>query len=148
MIREEIIKELPYDKPFMFVDEILELDDDHIKGAYTFKKDEYFYEGHFKDNPVTPGVILTECMAQIGMACFGIHLLGDNWSKDEIAVAMTSNEMNFYKPVFPGEKVIVVSEKVYFRFQKLKCNVAMYNLDNQVIAKGVISGVSFKKDSV
>ncbi len=145
MIRPDIIKELPYTKPFLFVDEILELDNDHIKGSYRFRDDEYFYEGHFKDNPVTPGVILTECMAQIGMACFGIYLLGDNWDQNKIAVAMTSTEMNFYKPVFPGEKVSVVSEKVYFRFNKLKCNVTMYNSDGIVVAKGIVAGVAFKK---
>ncbi|MEW7292054.1 3-hydroxyacyl-ACP dehydratase FabZ family protein [Aquimarina sp. 2304DJ70-9] len=145
MIRPDIIQELPYSKPFLFVEEILEIDDDHIKGSYTFKEDEYFYEGHFRDNPVTPGVILTECMAQIGMACFGIHLLKDKWDRDTIGVAMSSNEINFYKPVFPGEKVIVVSEKVYFRFSKLKCNVAMYNTDEVLVAKGVVAGVAFKK---
>ncbi len=145
MIRQDIIQELPYSKPFLFVDEILAIDDDHIKGSYRFKKDEFFYAGHFKDNPVTPGVILTECMAQIGMACFGIYLLGDNWNRDEIGVAMTSDEMNYYKPVYPGEKVFVTSEKIYFRFGKLKCNVAMFDEDNKKIAKGVIAGVSFKK---
>ncbi|GAA4278721.1 3-hydroxyacyl-ACP dehydratase FabZ family protein [Aquimarina mytili] len=145
MIRPDIIEELPYSKPFLFVDEILEIDDDHIKGAYTFKNDEYFYEGHFRDHPVTPGVILTECMAQIGMACFGIHLLKDKWNRETIGVAMSSNEMSFYKPVFPGERVIVVSEKVYFRFSKLKCNVSMYNTKNELVAKGVVAGVAFEK---
>ncbi len=145
MIREDIIKELPYSTPFLFVDEILEIDDDHIKGTYTFKNDEFFYQGHFKDHPVTPGVILTECTAQIGMACFGIYLLGDVWDQKTIGVAMSSNEMNFYKPVFPGDKVTVVSDKVYFRFNKLKCNVVMYNSEDAVVAKGVVAGVAFKK---
>ena len=45
------------------------------EGFYTFKEDEYFYQGHFKDNPITPGVILTEVMAQIGVVCLGIYLL-------------------------------------------------------------------------
>ncbi len=145
MIRNDIIKELPYSKPFLFVDEILDIDDDYIKGNYTFRNDEYFYEGHFKDNPVTPGVILTECMAQIGMACFGIFLLKDQWSQKTMGVAMSSSEINFYKPVFPGEKVTVVAEKVYFRFNKLKCNVAMYNATEILVAKGVVAGVAFKK---
>ncbi len=145
MVRADIIKELPYSHPFLFVDEILEIDDDHIKGCYTFKNDEYFYQGHFKDNPITPGVILTECMAQIGMACFGIYLLKDKWDQNAIAVAMSSNEMNFYKPVYPGEKVTVISHKVYFRFNKLKCDVSMSNTKGQLVAKGVIAGVAFNK---
>jgi len=144
-MREDIIRELPYDKPFLFVDEILEVDNDHIKGSYVFKNDEFFYEGHFKDHPITPGVILTECMAQIGMACFGIYLLGEQWDQDTIAVAMTSNEMNFYKPILPGDKVFVIADKIYFRFNKLKCNVKMFNTADQLVAKGIVAGVAFEK---
>ncbi len=61
-----IISKLPYKKPFLFVDEILQIDEDGCTGSYTFPEDSDFYKGHFKDHPVTPGVILTECMAQIG----------------------------------------------------------------------------------
>ncbi|MBG6129542.1 3-hydroxyacyl-[acyl-carrier-protein] dehydratase [Aquimarina sp. EL_43] len=142
---EDIIQELPYSKPFLFVDKILEIDDDHIKGSYTFLKDEYFYEGHFKDNPITPGVILTECMAQIGMACFGIYLLKGEWSKANFGVAMTSSDINFYHPVYPEEKVTVIAAKEYFRFNKLKCKVTMYNAEDVLVAKGIVAGVAFKK---
>ncbi|EZH75659.1 hydroxymyristoyl-ACP dehydratase [Aquimarina atlantica] len=142
---EDIIQELPYSKPFLFVDKILEVDDDHIKGTYTFLKDEYFYEGHFKDNPVTPGVILTECMAQIGMACFGIYLLKGEWDKTSFGVAMTSSDINFYHPVYPEEKVTVIATKEYFRFNKLKCKVAMYNTEDVLVAKGIVAGVAFKR---
>ncbi|WP_234423335.1 3-hydroxyacyl-ACP dehydratase FabZ family protein [Aquimarina spinulae] len=145
LIIEDIIRELPYSKPFLFVDEILEIDDDHITGSYTFLKDEYFYEGHFKDNPITPGVILTECMAQIGMACFGIYLLKGEWSKTNFGVAMTSSDVNFYHPVYPEEKVTVIATKEYFRFNKLKCKVAMYNSEDVLVAKGIVAGVAFKK---
>ncbi len=143
--KEDIIQKLPYSKPFLFVDEIIEIDEDHIKGSYTFLSDEYFYNGHFKDNPITPGVILTECMAQIGLACFGIYLLKGKWDQGEWSVAMTSNEMNFNKPVFPEEKVMVVADKVYFRFNKLKCNVSMYNTDHILVAKGIVAGIAFQK---
>ncbi|WP_106793555.1 3-hydroxyacyl-ACP dehydratase FabZ family protein [Aquimarina sp. Aq78] len=145
MVTEDIIQELPYSKPFLFVDEILEIDDDHIKGSYTFLKDEYFYAGHFKDNPITPGVILTECMAQIGMACFGIYLLKGEWVEADFGVAMTSSDINFYKPVYPEEKVTVIANKEYFRFNKLKCKVAMYNSKDVLVAKGIVAGVAFRK---
>ena len=77
MEASEIIALLPYQKPFLFVDSINDLSEKGIVGHYTFKEDEIFYEGHFKDNPITPGVILTECMAQIGLVCLGIYLLKD-----------------------------------------------------------------------
>ena len=104
-----IINQLPYSEPFLFVDEVLSVSEDNILGTYTFKKDLIFYEGHFKDNPVTPGVILTECMAQIGLVCLGIFLLKDETSSEKINLALSSTEIDFYCPVFPGEKVKVVS---------------------------------------
>jgi 3-hydroxyacyl-[acyl-carrier-protein] dehydratase len=72
---EEIIRNLPYQKPFLFVDELLEVSENGVTGTYTFLEDAFFYEGHFKENPITPGVILTETMAQIGVVCLGIYLL-------------------------------------------------------------------------
>jgi 3-hydroxyacyl-[acyl-carrier-protein] dehydratase len=60
-----ILDRLPYTKPFLFVDELLCVDEKSAEGLYTFPTDAYFYQGHFKNNPVTPGVIFTECMAQI-----------------------------------------------------------------------------------
>ena len=69
---EEIIASLPYRTPFLFVDELEEITNNGSKGYYQLKTDEYFYQGHFPDNPITPGVILIEIMAQIGLVCFGI----------------------------------------------------------------------------
>jgi 3-hydroxyacyl-[acyl-carrier-protein] dehydratase len=123
------------------VDEILTVSEEVIKGVYTFEPDVFFYRGHFKDNPVTPGVILTECMAQIGLVCFGIYLLGEETILKKSTFALSSNEMEFYIPVYPGEKVTVVSEKIYFRFQKLKCKVRMMNEKAEVVALGTLSGM-------
>ena len=72
MTEQEIIALLPYQEPFLFVDELTTISSEGVTGNYTFKKDAYFYKGHFKNNPITPGVILTECMAQIGLVCLGI----------------------------------------------------------------------------
>ncbi len=143
MKKKEILEKLPYDPPFLFVEELLKINEDGVEGKYTLKTDEYFYKGHFKEKPVTPGVILTEIMAQIGLVCLGIYLISDiaeeNYNK--IGVAMSSTAIDFYKPVFPGESVTVISEKQYFRFNKLKCKVSMYTQENKLVAKGIISGM-------
>ena len=142
MEEQNIIALLPYQRPFLFVDAIDNLSENEIRGHYTFRKDEYFYNGHFKDNPITPGVILTECMAQIGLVCFGIFLLKDELqTTKKPRVALTSNQMDFYLPVLPGEKVVVHSEKEVFRFNKLKCKVKMLNQNGELVARGVISGM-------
>ncbi len=142
MTKKEIITLLPYQQPFLFVDDLDIISKNGVTGSYTFKEDEYFYKGHFKNNPVTPGVILTEVMAQIGVVCLGIYLL-----KDELAlsnnrnIGLTSHKIDFFVPVYPKEKVIVISEKVYFRFHKLKCKVKMVNKKNELVCSGEISGM-------
>lgn len=143
---KSIISTLPYTKPFLFVDEILQLDLDGCTGTYQFPKDSYFYKGHFKNHPVTPGVILTECMAQIGVVCLGSFLLNnvphDNSDlSEEIQIALSSSQIDFFIPVFPGEQVKVVSKKEYFRFNKLKCAVEMFNDKNELVCRGTIAGM-------
>lgn len=136
----EIIEKLPYTEPFLFVDELLHVDENSISGTYTFKEDLDFYKGHFKGNPVTPGVILTETMAQIGMVCLGIYLLGDAFKKETV-IAFTSADMQFLKAVYPNEKITVTAQKTFFRFGKLKCEAVMKNEAGQEVCKGILAGM-------
>lgn len=144
MTLKNIIAQLPYSKPFLFVDELLHVDENSITGTYTFSEDLDFYKGHFKGNPVTPGVILTETMAQIGMVCLGIYLLGDGFNKNTV-IAFTSADMQFLKLVYPNEKVTVSSQKSFFRFGKLKCDVVMKNEAGQEVCKGILAGMITNK---
>jgi 3-hydroxyacyl-[acyl-carrier-protein] dehydratase len=136
----EIISKLPYSKPFLFVDELVSINENGVVGNYTLDANLDFYKGHFKDNPVTPGVILTEVMAQIGVVCLGFFLLNNEINKNTL-IALTSNEIEFLKPVYPNEKVTVISEKIYFRFGKLKCKVKMINAKNEEVCSGTIAGI-------
>jgi 3-hydroxyacyl-[acyl-carrier-protein] dehydratase len=136
----EIIQKLPYTEPFLFVDELLHVDENSISGTYTFKENLDFYKGHFKGNPVTPGVILTETMAQIGMVCLGIYLLGDAFKKETV-IAFTSADMQFLKAVYPNEKITVTAQKTFFRFGKLKCEAVMKNEAGQEVCKGILAGM-------
>ena len=137
---EKILEKLPYSTPFLFVDELISVDENGVTGTFTFKEDLDFYKGHFKNNPITPGVILTETMAQIGLVCLGIFLVGNDLNA-ESQIGLTSTEIEFLKPVFPGEKVTVISEKMYFRFNKLKCKVKMLNENSELVCEGVIAGI-------
>lgn len=140
MAYSDIISKLPYSKPFLFVDELLTVDENGVEGCFTFDENLDFYKGHFKDFPVTPGVILTEVMAQIGLVCLGIYLLDKNFN-EKTSIALTSTNIEFIKTVFPKEKVIVFSEKIYFRFGKLKCKVKMQNENGDVVCMGEIAGM-------
>ena len=137
---KNILDQLPYGPEFRFVDQLLQVDDDGAVGEFTFSEHLDFYKGHFMDQPVTPGVILTECCAQIGLVCYGLHILNES-NTSTIKIGLSSTEMEFLLPVFPNEKVVVTSKKVYFRFNKLKCEVRMHNSKGKLVCKGVIAGM-------
>ncbi|NMH28981.1 3-hydroxyacyl-ACP dehydratase FabZ family protein [Flavobacterium silvaticum] len=136
----KIISRLPYSEPFLFVDEIISVDENSILGSFRFDENLDFYRGHFRNNPITPGVILIECMAQIGLAAFGIYLIKDETDRN-VQFVFTSSEAEFLKPVFPGETVFVTSRKIYFRFGKLKCEVIMETEPGEKICKATLSGM-------
>ncbi len=144
---KEILDRLPYKNSFRFVDHISSLDVNGVIGDYTLKKDAFFYEDHFPDNPVTPGVIITEIMIQTGLVVLGIYL-SLHATNDAVAQSdepvfplLTSSQVSFYKMVLPGEKVNVISKKNYFRSGKLKCSVEMFNETNELVAVGIFSGI-------
>ncbi len=154
-----ILDHLPYKSSFRFVDEISHLDKDRVVGHYTLKADAFFYEDHFPGNPVTPGAIVTEIMAQIGLVVLGIYLVVGpeeaaragtasdassdiaSGSGDPVFPLFTSVDISFNKIVLPGQKITVISQKEYFRFGKLKCRVEMLDAAGDRIAKGVFSGI-------
>lgn len=142
---EMILRSVPQQNPFRFIDNILEVDDDHIVGEYRFRDDEYFYKGHFPDQPITPGVILIETMAQTGVVAFGLYLLmKEGVSTDRIKQLVTLftmvDEVEFNGIVSPGEKVIIRGEKVYFRRGNLKTKVSIERKDGETICYGVLTG--------
>ena len=142
-----ILNHLPYKSSFLFVDNITALDENGVTGDHTLKPEAFFYEDHFPGNPVTPGVIITEIMAQIGVVVLGIHLMVTGNGDKNVAMnegsfpLLTSTNVEFFKMVLPEEKVIVTSKKQYFRFGKLKCLIEMHNTANELVAKGTFAGV-------
>ena len=140
MTSQEIIANLPYAEPFLFVDAITSISENGVKGIYYFDESLSFYKGHFKSKPITPGVILTETMAQIGVVCLGIYLLNNKFNSNSL-IALTSSEIEYLKPVFPNQKVTVISEKIYFRFNKLKCKVSMFDEAEVEVCRGTIAGM-------
>ena len=143
----EVLQHLPYRSSFLFVDHISKLDENGVVGEYTLRPKAFFYEDHFPGNPITPGVILTEIMAQIGLVVLGIHLIrlqnketGGAMDDDSFPLLSDTN-VSFFKMVLPGEKVTVTSRKEYFRFGKLKCFIEMRNDAGELVAKGTFAGM-------
>ena len=104
MNREDIKKIIPHREPMLLVDE-MELVDGKAVGRYTVRGDEFFLQGHFPGNPVVPGVILCEMMAQ--SACLLIDEQGGTFTP--YFTGMKS--VKFKNKVLPGDTIVFKSEK-------------------------------------
>jgi 3-hydroxyacyl-[acyl-carrier-protein] dehydratase len=147
-----LLEMLPQQKPFRFLDGIDEIDEGHISGYYTYKQDEWFYRGHFPGNPITPGVVLVETMAQCGVVAFGIYLqmLEDEKMQQQTThqyvTLFTDVTAEFLRPVLPGQRVLMKGEKMMFRRRKLTSKVSMFTPEGQIIATATLSGMGVKRD--
>lgn len=146
---EEVLELLPQQRPFRFVDRLIELSETRAVGQYTFRPDESFYAGHFPGDAVTPGVILIETMCQTGLVALGIYLLGLEAPRDEVArtvTLFTSCEVEFERVVRPGETVRVTAERVFWRRRKLQSRVALTLADGTPVATGTVAGLGVRRD--
>jgi 3-hydroxyacyl-[acyl-carrier-protein] dehydratase len=144
----EILELMPQRHPFRFIEEIVELDDEHIVSTYRYKPDESFYQGHFPNNPITPGVILLETMAQTAVVAFGIYLASKMMPKEEIQQILTlftEANVEFTGLVGPGERITVRAKKIYFRRLKLKSEGELLLADGTVVCSGTIAGMGVKQ---
>lgn len=146
---KKILELIPQQKPFRFVDEILNITDKSAIAVYTFKENEFFYEGHFPGNPITPGVILIETTAQAGTIPLGLYLLmSSGKSEEEVKNYLTlfseCKHAEFLKPVLPGQTVIIKSELTLWKRGKLETKSIMY-VNEQEVANMIISGYMVKK---
>lgn len=150
-IIREVLALVPQQKPFRFIDEIIRLDDEEIVGAYRFREDEFFYPGHFPGRPITPGVILVESMAQIGVVAYGMYLLARQRNvrpsemKGPLSLFSLAEDIEFKGIVKPGERVIVRGKKIYMRKGALKVDVSMEREDGEVVCQGKLAGMGVEK---
>ena len=100
---EEIKKLIPHRYPFLFVDncEIIR-PGEYGKSEKLFSDDEYFFKGHFPDNPIVPGVIIVEAMAQTAGIVVSYKLKD---FKEKSVLFMSVNKAKFRKPILPNDKV-------------------------------------------
>jgi 3-hydroxyacyl-[acyl-carrier-protein] dehydratase len=140
----EALARIPQREPFRFVDEILEIDDDHVVASYRWREDHDFYRGHFPGDPVTPGVLLVECLAQASVVSLGAYLLAKELPEAEatkVVPFFTDANVEFTGIVLPGERVRMESRKVFWRRRKLRIEGQITKQDGSVVCSGVLSGL-------
>jgi len=100
---EDIKKLIPHRKPFLFIEECKVIQRGKIGESFrTFGENEYFFEGHFPDNPIVPGVVIVEAMAQTAGVVVSENLINKN---DQSVLFMSINKAKFRKPVLPNYKI-------------------------------------------
>jgi 3-hydroxyacyl-[acyl-carrier-protein] dehydratase len=101
--KEEIKKIIPYQEPFLFVDFVKEIKEDEIFGFYQTSANDYYFEGHFVDFKIMPGVLVVEAMAQLSTILLR-KKIGEN-HKDYHFLAYDVKSVQFLKPIFPGDRI-------------------------------------------
>lgn len=104
MNREEIKQIIPHREPMLLVDEATVIDDKTAVGKYYVRGDEWFLQGHFPGNPVVPGVILCEMMAQTGAVILANRINGAT------PYFTGLNLVKFRQKVFPGDTLDITCQ--------------------------------------
>lgn len=106
--KEEIKKIIPYEEPFLFVDGVEEIGENNISGFYQTSKNDYYFQGHFVDFKIMPGVLVVEALAQLSTILLR-KKIGQNHQSYHF-LAYDVRGCQFFKPIFPGDKIILKAE--------------------------------------
>ena len=139
----EIFKWIPHRYPFLLVDRIVEVEAERIVGIKNVTVNEGFFQGHFPNRPVMPGVLICEAMAQVG-AIFAYISRGGGDGQN-VFVLTGLDRVKFKRPVEPGDQLRLELTCLKRRgsFWKLK-GVAM--VDGKVVAQAEISAMEVPMD--
>lgn len=115
---QDILEVMPHRYPFLLIDRVLEMGENHIKAVKNVTFNEPHFQGHFPGQPVMPGVLLVEAMAQAG----GVLLFSRIENREDKLILFTGiDNCRFRRPVVPGDQVVFDLEVVSIKrtFAKL-----------------------------
>ena len=102
MSLEQILAAIPHRPPMLLLDEIVEWEHERIVCTRTFRPDEWFFQGHYPEFPLVPGVLLCEAAMQAGAVLLSKHTKGDG-----VPVAGRLNDVKFKRMIRPGDTILI-----------------------------------------
>jgi 3-hydroxyacyl-[acyl-carrier-protein] dehydratase len=110
---EEILRTIPHRYPMLLIDRIVSIADDGKKcrSLKNVTINEPFFQGHYPDMPIMPGVLIIEAMAQAGAAL----ILADESKLGMMPLIGTIDNVRFKRPVTPGDQLIIDTEMLWIR---------------------------------
>ena len=133
--KEQIKKIIPQREPFLMIDEVEEYKAGESATAYKYvNEEEWYFKGHFPGNPIMPGVLITESLAQTG----AIAILSLEENKGKNALFGGIDKMKFKKMVVPGDK-LKLEVKIIKQKGPIGVGEAIATVDEKIVAKGELT---------
>lgn len=133
--KDQIKKIIPQREPFLMIDEVEEYKAGESATAYKYvNEEEWYFKGHFPGNPIMPGVLITESLAQTG----AIAILSLEENKGKNALFGGIDKMKFKKMVVPGDK-LKLEVKIIKQKGPMGVGEAIATVDEKIVAKGELT---------
>ncbi len=133
--KEEIKNIIPQREPFLMIDEVEEFIPGESAIAYkNVNEQEWYFKGHFPGNPIMPGVLITESLAQTG----AVAILSMNENKGKNALFGGIDKMKFKRKVVPGDR-LKLEVKIIKRKGPIGIGEAIATVDEKIVAKGELT---------
>ncbi len=137
---EEIRQLLPHRYPLLLVDRVLRVEDgNRIIGIKNVSANEMFFNGHFPDRPIMPGVLILEALAQLGVIF--AKICAEAVDRDKLYVFAGADEVRFRKPVVPGDVLELRMELIARKKSVWKMKGSAL-VDGEVVCEGILTAAS------
>tara|TARA_B100001093_G_scaffold367821_1_gene352728 strand:- start:1010 stop:1462 length:453 start_codon:yes stop_codon:yes gene_type:complete len=145
-LNQNQIKEyIPHREPFLFIDELIDIEKlKKATGVKVFTQSDDFFKGHFPEQPVVPGVILVEMMAQTAAALIAYSIKKETF--DKIVYLMNIDNTKFRKPVFPNEKIFAKVNALRSKGRVWKFEGEIFDDKDNIIAESIWCATIMDKD--